>query len=110
MITVRVEINGQELALIRIQNLEEGNGLGKSLYAAEFVYDKMRGATGVVRKTFWHNRLEQNILALLKEALATLEPHNLEFEGGPVSPSDLAWRFRGAGAKVQGWARQLRNH
>lgn len=104
MITVRVDHDGEELALIRIHHLWGYR------YYAEFVFDKLRGNTGIVRKSFNHSTLEHNVLSLVKDALSELDPHHLEFEGGPASPSDLARGFRRVVPAIQGWARQLRNN
>lgn len=96
MIEVTVRVNGEdEVAYIRIENVtpEETEYAD---YSIHFAVDRALGAVGVhQRGVAGFPRLRYNALALVRQALATLEPYELELEHG-TSPSDLARRFSGA--------------
>lgn len=92
---------GTELARIEIENVDtDKDEFGT--YSIKFATDRC-GAVGLHKRSLYaFPRLKYNVLALLLQALNTLEPDELELRHGTNS-SDLGRRFRGIGKKVQGW-------
>jgi hypothetical protein len=97
MITVRItNSEHEELAEIRIEWLDRK----RSRFSAEFAVDRLE-AIGLIRRNFAFERQDGNVLALLKEALATLDDSQLEIEKDGASTSDLARRQPRTGKAVQ---------
>lgn len=108
MIEVTIVDENGELAKIRIERLS-GDDEHEADYSVEFAVDRL-GAVGVhQRGIFAFPRTKYNALALLRQALATLEPKELELEQD-ISPSDMAGRFRRTLPAIQGWASRLHHH
>lgn len=84
----------EELAYIKIINISDDSGEDYPDYVAEFAVERY-AAVGLHRRVIRNfPRLRYNVLALVRQALETLEPRELELERN-VSPSDLARRQSG---------------
>jgi hypothetical protein len=97
MIEVTVRVDEEELAYIRIENVETRTDQTAD-YAVYFAVNRALGAVGIHRRgVAGFPRTKYNALALLRQALATLEPHELELEHG-TTPKDLTprrwWQLR----------------
>ena len=69
---------------------------GSADYSARFAVDRV-GAVGIHQRRLDNfPRLEYNVLALLLQALNTLDESELRLEDG-ISPSDMARQVRGLG-------------
>ena len=104
MIEVIIRHKGSktELGRIEIENTELGDTeLGT--YAVRFAVDRI-AEVGLHNRAI-HNfpRLKFNVLALLRQALATLEEEELKLPD-ETSASDLARQVRGIGKALQRWS------
>lgn len=92
MIEVKLTDDSGELAYIKIEK-EADYGDGTADYAVSFAVDRAQSQVGLHRRAVLNfPRLEYNALALLLQALNTLDASELELERG-CSPADLARRF-----------------
>lgn len=83
-----------ELGRIRIEN-QEVHEDGTADYSVQFAVDRV-GAVGLHQRSIRHfPRDKYNVLALLRQALETLDPKELKLEPGTTS-SDMAREKRGA--------------
>jgi hypothetical protein len=103
VIEVHITTKGgkQELGKIEIENVATyPDGTGD--YSVRFAVDRVH-AVGIHQRLLGNfPRLEYNVLALILQALNTLEPEELKLEDG-VDSSDLARRQRRSLPKVQDW-------
>lgn len=90
MIEVTIKDDYGELGRIRIDHID---GTELADYTVEFAIDRHRAVGLHARSIRSFPRTKYNALALLKQALETLDPRELELERG-TSASDLARRFR----------------
>ena len=103
MIEVTLTLNNKtELGRIKIINLLEERDDDLSDYSVQFAVERC-GAVGLHQRAI-HDfpRTKYNVLALLFQALKTLDESELKLEDG-VDSSDLARRQRSLGREVQGW-------
>ena len=109
MIEVSVKVNGVEVAVAEIVNVKMHDD-GTADYVATFEVDRM-GARGRHRKPlFGFPRTQYNVLGLLKLALDSLHPRDLELETDGTGTSDLARRQREAGAALPREAHDPERH
>lgn len=113
MIEVRiVKTDGEHeeaLGIIRIESMTPGYNHLPCDYSVRFAVERA-GAVGLhQRQIIGFPRLKYNVLGLLTQALATLDPKELELEDG-TSASDLARRQHRPLQALQAWASQLRHH
>lgn len=103
MIEVKAVIGEHEVGLIRITNLTKEKDLEYADYSIEFGVDTGAGFAVYQRSIYSFPRKEYNVLGLIYQALATLDPKELRLDGDiddPRSPRD---------ARLSGHlARQLR--
>lgn len=90
----------EELAYIKIINVSDYEAKNADMnlgdYTAQFATERC-GAVGLHRRIVrGFPRTKYNALALVRQALATLQPYELELESD-VGPSDLARRQRRPG-------------
>jgi hypothetical protein len=96
MLTVSVKVNDLEVAIVEIKNVQT-NEDGTANYVATFEVDRMGARGRHRRRLFGFPRTQYNALGLLKLALDSLDPRDLELETDGTGTSDLARRQRGAG-------------
>lgn len=97
-VIIRHQGTQQELGRITIENTGGTEELGD--YAIKFGVEKI-ASVGIHTRGIWgFPRLQYNVLALLKQALDSLDEDELRLKGG-ASSSDLARRFRRIGSKIQ---------
>ena len=91
-----------ELGRIIIENVSTQEDEAEGSYSVRFAVDRC-GAVGVHQRGISHfPRLRYNVLALLLQALNTLDESELKLTDGTRS-SNLARRFRGIGSAIQSW-------
>lgn len=99
----------EALAIVRIERLDAYDVPEAGDYSVRFAVERV-GAVGLhQRQIIGFPRLKYNVLALVKQALETLEPSELELEDG-VSPPDMARRQHRPLSALQAWASSLRHH
>ena len=105
MITVQVKIGSWEMAHIRIENLNDSTDPEIGNYSIQFAVDTAEGVAVYQRHIEQFPRKKFNTLALLRQALQTLEEKELSLDGDPDAPrtprdaglpGHLARRLRGA--------------
>lgn len=105
MILVTITSGDHELGLVRITNLEDSDDPEYGNYSIELGVDTAAGFAVYQRSIESFPRKKFNALALLRQALNTLEEKELRLDGditAPRSPRDarlsrsLAWRLGGA--------------
>lgn len=79
-VIVRHVGSGAELAKVTIENLTEGDG-DLADYSVRFGVEKGRSVGVHQRGVFAFPRKKYNVLALLLQALNTLDPRELEWDG-----------------------------
>ena len=80
-VIIRHKGSGVELGRIDIENLTEDADADVADYSVRFGVERI-GSVGVhQRGVLAFPRKKYNVLALLRQALATLEPNELELEG-----------------------------
>lgn len=101
---VKAESNRHELAVIRITNLEDSSDPEYGNYSIEFGVDTVDGWAIYQRSIESFPRRKYNTLALIRQALNTLEEKELRLDGDIDAPRPqgdarssrrLAWRLRG---------------
>jgi len=109
MIEVSVKVNGKEVAVASIENVKM-HADETADYVATFEVDRM-GARGRHRRMLYgFPRTRYNALGLLKLALDSLNPQDLELETDGTGASDLARRQRGAGTALPREAHDPERH
>lgn len=102
MIRVKIKVGNREIALIRITNLEDSDDPEFGNYSIEFGVDTAEGFAVYQRSIEAFPRRKYNALALLRQALNTLDEKELRLDGdidSPRPPDDagisrrLAWRL-----------------
>lgn len=94
MIEVHIMSKGgtHELGVIRITNMEESGDPEYGSYSVEFGVDTAAGFAIYQRSIYAFPRKRFNVLALLKQALETLDEKELSLDGDPdnqpCSPRD----------------------
>lgn len=97
-----------EIAAVRIERMDSGDLY--SDYVAEFVLNRGSGNTGLHRRSVLsYPRRKYNGLALLYQAIKTLDREALELDGDPDS-STVARRRSRAMRALQAWESRLRNN
>jgi hypothetical protein len=105
VITVQVMIGYREMAHIRIENLNDSTDPEVGNYSIQFAVDTAEGVAIYQRHIESFPRKKYNTLALLRQALQTLEEKELTLDGDPDLPRPsgdaglpgyLARRLRGA--------------
>lgn len=111
MIEVRITAKGGDLELARIKIENVGGDSEHGNYSVEFAVNRALGAVGLHRRSFDNfPRQKYNALALLRQALMTLDEKELELEDG-VGSADLAREVRGALPPLSGEeARSVHRH
>ena len=80
-VVIRHKESGAELGRITIENLTDDGNADVADYSVQFGVEKI-GSVGLHRRgVLAFPRKQYNVLALLRQALATLEPAELELEG-----------------------------
>lgn len=78
-------------------------------YSARFAVDRV-GAVGIHQRHLDNfPRMQYNVLALLLQALNSLDESELRLEDDPYSP-DMDRQERGTLPEIQAWAGKLRHH
>lgn len=80
VVTLQVEPGEYEIGRIEIENVQV-NEDGTADYAIRFGVEKIAGVGMHTRAIFGFPREKYNVLALLRQALETLEPEDLELNG-----------------------------
>lgn len=90
-VVIRNGATGQELARVHIRNLET-EYTDEADYGVKFVVERGSAVGLHRRRIFSFPRRKYNALALLRQALETLEPEELELERdfNPDEPTDRA--------------------
>lgn len=102
MIHVRVDKDdGQELARIQIHNIERHPD-STADYGVRFVVERGAAVGMHMRVVHCFPRNEYNALALVRQALATLEEEELKLEQSG-DPRDMARKQRRALPKIPRW-------
>jgi len=80
-VIIRHKESGAEFARVEIECVEESDGGEYASYAVRLGVERI-GAVGVYTRALVNfPRRKYNVLALLKQALETLEPEDLELDG-----------------------------
>lgn len=82
MIEVRITHDGDEIGLIKIERVDDRLS-GAADYSVQFGVERIASVGTHRRGILNFPRREYNVLALLRQALATLEPDDLRLEGDP---------------------------
>ena len=102
MIEVDISQDQRELGKVKIENLETHDD-GTADYSVQFAVERC-GAVGLHQRVIRNfPRTKYNALALLLQALNTLEPSELELESG-IDSSDMARRQHRALPAFQAWS------
>lgn len=107
MIEVLITNDYGELARMRISNLD--GDVDEASYSVEFAVNRVGDTALFQRGIFRFPRNKFNVLALLKQALETLDEGELKLDG-TISPSDMERRQRGALRSLQAWTSRLHHH
>ncbi len=93
MIEVIIRVaGGKELGKITVENITDGDGETAD-YSVRFGIDKIRAVGLYQRGIYAFPRKEYNVLALLLQALNTLEPEELKLDGNlNEKHRSLGWR------------------
>jgi hypothetical protein len=115
MIEVLILKNDQPIAKIEIKNVEPNSNTDYADYSVRFAVER-GSAVGLHRRLFFSfPRKQLNALALVRQALMTLDEKELQLERdfdpdeAPVSP-DLARRLGGAVREIQAGFSRLYHH
>lgn len=97
-VIIRHKASKVELGRIDIENVSDDGAGDFANYSVRFGVERL-GAIGVHQRGISQfPRTKYNVLALLLQALNTLEPSDLELDGdissGPPRKGLLAWRLR----------------
>lgn len=92
MIEVRITHDGEEIGLIQIERVGDRLG-GDADYSIKFGVERIASVGTHRRAMLAFPRRQYNVLALLRQALNTLEPDELKLEGDPDVPFKRS-RFR----------------
>ncbi len=107
-IYVKIESSDGELARIEIENA--GGNLYEGEYIVRFAVSRGKEWVGLHNRSFGaFPRTQYNVLALLMQALNTLDPKELELESD-VDPSDLEREVRRALPALSGKADGANRH
>lgn len=80
MIEVIIKHDNREIGRITIENMTKGD-TNEADYSVRFGVDKIAEVTASRRAVWFFPRKEYNVLALLLQALKTLEPEELKLKG-----------------------------
>lgn len=106
-VTIKHVESKRELARITIENT--GGTTDKGDYSIRIAADRV-GAVGIIQRgVYGFPRLRYNVLALLLQALKTLDEDELRLED-EVGPSDMAREQRRVGSALQAWTSRLHHH
>lgn len=115
MIEVVVLKNGEPIAHVEIKNIETSVHGTMANYSVKYAVER-GSAVGLHTRLIHHfPRTKYNALALVRQALTTLEERELELEEGfdvdqaPVS-TDLARRLSGAVREIRAGVGKLHRH
>lgn len=112
MIEVIILKNGEPLGHIEIKNLDGETGAPLADYSVKFAVERGSAVGLHARHVDLFPRRQYNVLALVRQALMTLEPKELKLEEGfdvdeATVSTDLARRLRGALREIQAGVRRL---
>jgi hypothetical protein len=100
-VTIKHIESDKELGRITIENLSSRDS-EEADYAIRFAVERITGIGLHNRGIHSFPRTKYNVLALLRQVLATLDESELKLPDGTI-PADLAGRFGGIGKQVQRW-------
>ena len=108
MIEVIISDEDGELGRITLERLTD-HADSSSDYSVRFAVERI-GAVGLHQRSLYNfPRLRYNVLALLLQALQTLDKNELELEDG-ISASDMARRQHRTLPALQAWKSRLRHN